>query len=156
MTGGCFSWVELMIQASWCGSLLDFMKPEQKTLLKQKIITAASRDYCPTTECQRFYQESQQRVSHWEMQLKSPPRGVTLRTWMCSEQVFWRVLPTGSFMPGDSLTSILKPSKTRLASGRWENSIHRGEKYQLSQTNMLLYIFMFSMWKLFTMNGPIA
>lgn len=85
--------------------------------------------------------------------LKSPPRRMTLRSWMCSEQVFRQVLPTGSCMPGDSLASILKPSKTRLASGIWESSINRGGTYQLSQTNMLLYI---CMWKSFTTDGPIA
>lgn len=45
--------------------------------------------------------------------LKSLPRRVALRTWMCSEQVFQQVLPTVFFKSGESLYNYSKTFKNK-------------------------------------------
>ena len=50
--------------------------------------------------------------------LKSLPRRVTLKTWMCSEQVFQQVLPTVFFESGESFSSYSETFKNKVFN--WE------------------------------------
>lgn len=77
--------------------------------------------------------------------LKSLPRRVTLKTWMCAEQVFQQLLPTASFKSGENFSNYSEIFKNNVLNCELEERQHiqRGKnKYQLSKINRLyMYIY---------------